>query len=395
MFKNILALLFPSRKPVAAAVTGPEPVTAEASTVVTATPQAVAVAIDAERQQANVEQVSVAEQPAFFAERASTNAPLVHADHAPSAPLDAAARTPSAASPEVEVVRLAVDASVSGLTAALRHRIDTLLADLIDADARRLLENIATEPTAMIRQLPAAAQRALALTQRAEPPIAELTLVFEEDPTLAQALLTQANSSVYGGGRRVLSVRDALQRLGVNVARNVLMGHTVSALLCRPGGRYAKMVDDVWQHMVRTAPIARRIASAFNADPEEAFGLGLLHDVGKLVIFDRLTTLRIELRRDVVIPAADLSAILRALHEPLGALAVHNWNLGDAAAAAVASHHRSPVPALRDALSEVLCVAEAADIASVRGEDFDLASTWDRAVLGGSAIRVERALMAA
>jgi HD-like signal output (HDOD) protein len=220
-------------------------------------------------------------------------------------------------------------------------------------------------------------------------------MVFEEDPTLAQALLTQANSSAYGGGRPVLSVRDALQRLGVNVARNVLMGHTVSALLCRPGGRYAAMVDDVWQHMVRTAPIARRIASAFNADPEEAFGLGLLHDVGKLVIFDRLTTLRIELRREVVIPAADLSAILRALHEPLGGLAVHNWNLGDAAASAVASHHRTPVPALRDALSEVLCVAEAADIASVHGEDFDLASTWDRAVLGGSAIRVERALMAA
>jgi len=395
MFKKILALLFPSRKPAAATVTGPDPVIPVASTVATATPTAMALDIDAERRTANVEQVSVAEQPAFFAARTSTDVPLIHADSAHAVPHLSTTHTPPGASPEPEVVRLAVDASVPGLTAALRHRIDNLLADLIDADSRRLLENIATEPTAMIRQLPAAAQRALALTQRAEPPIAELTMVFEEDPTLAQALLTQANSSVYGGGRPVLSVRDALQRLGVNVARNVLMGHTVSALLCRPGGRYAKMVDDVWQHMVRTAPIARRIASAFNADPEEAFGLGLLHDVGKLVIFDRLTTLRIELRREVVIPAADLSAILRALHEPLGGLAVHNWNLGDAAAAAVASHHRTPVPALRDALSEVLCVAEAADIASVRGEDFDLASTWDRAVLGGSAIRVERALMAA
>ncbi len=297
--------------------------------------------------------------------------------------------------PAAPVPALAVDASVVGLTAALRQHTATLLAGTIDTNARLLLDSIAAEPTATIRQLPAAAQRALALTQRAEPPIDELTAVFEEDPTLAQALLTQANSSMYGGGRRVLSVRDALQQLGVNSARNVLMGHTVSALLCRPGGSYARMVDDVWQHMVRTAPIARRIASAFNADPEEAFGLGLLHDVGKLVIFDRLTTLRIELRRDVVIPSADLREILRVLHEPLGGLAVHNWNLGDAAAAAVATHHRDPVPAVRDALSEVLCVAEAADISSIRGEDFDLAATWDRAVLGGSAIRVERALMAA
>ena len=307
---------------------------------------------------------------------------------------------PAAAEPErspiaTPTVTLAIDASPDGLTAVLQQRVTMLLAEILDTDARRLLDSIAAEPTAMIRQLPAAAQRAIMLTQRAEPPIAELVTVFEEDPTLAQALLTQANSAMNGGGRRVLSMRDALQRLGVAAARNVLMGHTVSALLCRPGGSYATMVDDVWQHMVRTAPIARRIASAFNAEPEEAFGLGLLHDVGKLVIFDRLTTLRIELRREVAISPADLRRILRVLHEPLGGLAVHTWNLGPAAAAAVATHHRDPVPTVRDALSEVLCVAEAADIASVRGEDFDLAETWDRAVLGGSAVRVERALLAA
>jgi len=384
MFSKMLARLFSSAKPAAAASieSAPLPAPVEAAAASAPEPQQVI----AERSTSVEQPVVVSPQP-VLPDRAII-APEVRSDRG----FDAMSNDLESAAP---VVRLAIDASVAGLTATLRHRIEALLRDLVDADARLLLENIAAEPTATIRQLPAAAQRALALTQRAEPPIAELTVVFEEDPTLAQALLTQANSGMYGGGRPVLSVRDALQRLGVSAARNVLMGHTVSALLCRPGGKYAKLVDDVWQHMVRTAPIARRIASAFNADPEEAFGLGLLHDVGKLVIFDRLTTLRIELRREVVIPASDLSTILRALHEPLGGLAVHNWNLGGAAAAAVASHHRDPVPALRDALSEVLCVAEAADIASIRGEEFDLALTWDRAVLGGSAIRVERALLAA
>ncbi len=301
-----------------------------------------------------------------------------------------------AAAASVHTLRSApIDASVAGLTAELRTRIDGLATRHGDSDVTLLLDGIAAEPTATIRQLPAAAQRALALTQLSEPPMAELIAVFEEDPTLAQALLTQANSAFYGASRAVLSVRDALQRLGVSAARNVLMAHSVSALLCRPGGAYAQMVDEVWQHMVRTAPIARRIASAFNAEPEEAFGLGLLHDVGKLVIFDQLTTLRLEKRREIVIAPESLRDILAELHEPLGGLAVHNWNLGDAAAAAVATHHRNPVPLVRDALSEVLYVAEAADIAVIRGRDFDLAASWDRASLGGSAIRVERALLAA
>jgi len=309
---------------------------------------------------------------------------------------DSPASTSHAAAARLQTPRSAeVDTSVSGLTDELRTRIAGLATHHCDPDVTLLLNGIAAEPTASIRQLPAAAQRALALTQLSEPPMAELIAVFEEDPTLAQALLTQANSSFYGASRAVLSVRDALQRLGVSAARNVLMAHSVSALLCRPGGAYAQMVDDVWQHMVRTAPIARRIASAFNADPEEAFGLALLHDVGKLVVFDQLTALRLEKRREIVIPPESLRDILAELHEPLGGLAVHNWNLGDAAAAAVATHHRNPVPVVRDALSEVLHVAEAADISAVRGREFDLAESWERASLGGSAVRVERALLAA
>ncbi len=287
-----------------------------------------------------------------------------------------------------------VDATVEGLTLELRRRTVMLANEIQSPDAHRLLEDLAASPTAVIRQLPAAAQRALALTQLTDPPIARLTEVFEEDPTLAQALLAQANSGLFGAGRPCLSVRDALQRLGVQAARNVLLGHTVSALLCRPGGTYAAMVDDVWSHMVRTAPIARRVASAFNADAEEAFGLGLLHDIGKLVVFDRLTTLRIEIRRELVIAPADLSRILRAVHEPLGGLAAHSWSLGLGAAEAIATHHRDPVPAVRNSLSEVLCVAEAADLADVNGQEFDLAALWDRARLGGSAVRVERALLA-
>ena len=302
---------------------------------------------------------------------------------------------PVVSSAVVEADIVVASASVEGLTDELRRRTSGLAAEMSSPDAHRLLDDLAASPTAVIRQLPAAAQRALALTQLTDPPIARLTEVFEADPTLAQTLLLQANSVLFGTGRPCLSVRDALQRLGVVAARNVLLGHTVSALLCRPGGTYAAMVDDVWSHMVRTAPIARRVASAFNADAEEAFGLGLLHDVGKLVIFDRLTTLRIAERRELVIAPDELTRILRALHEPLGGLAAHSWSLGIGAAEAIATHHRDPVPAIRNSLSEVLCVAEAADLAEVNGHEFDLSALWDRARLGGSAVRVERALLAA
>ena len=99
-----------------------------------------------------------------------------------------------------------------------------------------------------------------------------------------------------------------------------------------------------------------------------------MHDAGKLIVFDRLTTLRIDARRDLTITPAELGRVLRDLHEPLGGLAAHSWGLGASAAEAIATHHRNPMPRVRNALSEVLFVAEAADMAAVHGAELDLAA---------------------
>ena len=72
-------------------------------------------------------------------------------------------------------------------------------------------------------------------------------------------------------------------------------------MVSRPGGELDTMAQQVWNHMVRVAPLARDLSGAFGVGPEQAFLLGLLHDVGKLVVFDRITELRTVQRRPLVI----------------------------------------------------------------------------------------------
>jgi HD-like signal output (HDOD) protein len=135
--------------------------------------------------------------------------------------------------------------------------------------------------------------------------------------------------------------------------------------------------------MVQTAPLARSLAPAFGADPEEAFAVALLHDVGKLVLFDRISTLRASRRRSVNLPEAWLTLAIEHLHEPLGATAVHQWGLGAAAADAIGTHHRRERPSSRYPLAEVLFVAERADHARRTGADFDFAGLWSLGALTG------------
>jgi putative nucleotidyltransferase with HDIG domain len=132
------------------------------------------------------------------------------------------------------------------------------------------------------------------------------------------------------------------------------------------------MANEVWQHMVRTAPIARTLAPLFGVDPDEAFSIALLHDVGKLVIFDRISVLRSKLRRDVKLSPAFARALLMDLHEPLGAMAAEAWNMGPRSARAIGSHHRRSSDGMPNPLSEVVYLAEAVDLAMHRKYRFDM-----------------------
>lgn len=251
-------------------------------------------------------------------------------------------------------------------------------------DVSALLELLGQEPDAVIRQLPSAARDALMVCDNEDLSRGQLAERLGFDPSLVQALLRQANGAFFGAGLTpVLRVDAAIDRIGLAGTRAVVLASCVDGLLAKPGGVFDAMVGSIWSHMVLVGPLARDLAPAFGADGEEAFAVALLHDVGKLVIFDRIAALRQANRRPVQLPVEWLSHALEHLHEPLGASAAHQWGLGPTAADAIGLHHRRERPSMRHPLAEVLCVAERADHARRVGVPLDLAGIWSLGELSG------------
>ena len=238
---------------------------------------------------------------------------------APERPPAAAAEAPPAAAPPpapskptapiAAVAPILVDPSIHDEVEAgtdVRRWLRTALATLeqemdpseLRGDAQAFFERISRSGEKTVRQPPAAAQRALELT-RQEVAVSALVRLVEQDPVLAQSLLRFANSSMYTTGGRSTSLAECIRRVGTQGLRSVILSSMVEGTLCRSGSAYDNIVRQVWEHMVRTAPLARALAPGFGVIPDEAFTLALLHDVGKLVVFDRLGTLRTELRREV------------------------------------------------------------------------------------------------
>lgn len=290
------------------------------------------------------------------------------------------------------------DSMIDQLTAEVSSRIDAITNSLSQkertGDTVRFLHDIKASPASSIKQAPQAAQRALARTRNPDIGTAELVRVVEEDPTLGQALLRYANSAYYSTGGTVLSLRHAAQRVGSSGVHNVVLGVMLEGMLCKPGGEYQQMVVQVREHLVRTAPIARAIGRGFGLVPDECFSLALLHDAGKLIVFDVIGALRHETRRDVDVPKSVVSRVLRDLHEPLGGIAVLHWGLGDTVATSVATHHRNPVPVVENRMSEVLFISEHAQHALSGLIPRDVRAWWTEGAISGDPTRVEELISA-
>ena len=282
---------------------------------------------------------------------------------------------------------------IEQLSAEVASRLDVITSELgpkdRSEDTLRFLSGVKKSFATSLKQAPQAAQRALAKTRNPDIGLAELVKVVEEDPTLGQALLRYANSAYYSTGGTVVSLRHAAQRVGSSGVHNVVLGVMLDGMLCKPGGEYQKMVEQVRDHLVRTAPIARALGRSFGLVPDECFSLALLHDAGKLIVFDVIGALRHEKRRDLAIPKAVVSRALRDLHEPLGGIAAIHWGLGEAVATAVSSHHRRPVPVPESRMSEVLFIAERAEYALSGVIPTDVAAWWAEGQISGDASKVE------
>jgi HD-like signal output (HDOD) protein len=324
---------------------------------------------------------------------AKTPAPPTPASPVPAERAEAPAAVPAAAVPAAAAP--AASAEEKDLTAVLERslawRAKVLLGTGVDerpdSDARQIVDLLLTKGAPYISQPPAAALRALEMVRDPDASVGQTVELFESDPMLAQSLLKTANSAYYRVGEdRLVAIGGALQRVGTNVTEGLLMAATVEKMLCRPGGAFDNMVRMTWSHMQRTAPIARDLARHFGVAPDTAYSLALLHDVGKLVIFESASALRRRKRRDLELSETFCRHLLMHLHEPLGGLAMLRWGMGDLAAHAVGGHHRRPIPEGTDAVTEMLYVAEAIEIAHARGEQLDLESVWAR---GG--ITAERA----
>jgi HD-like signal output (HDOD) protein len=151
-----------------------------------------------------------------------------------------------------------------------------------------ILRNITSLPT-----LPDVAMKVLEMSERPDVSMRSIGDIVERDPVIATRLLKLVNSPFYGIRREVTSIHQALLILGLSSLRNLVLSSSMTDLFNSAGSVGSFDRRELWRHSIATAIAARSLAAKTRlADSDVAFTAGLIHDVGKIVIYSFLKVSR-------------------------------------------------------------------------------------------------------
>ena len=225
-----------------------------------------------------------------------------------------------------------------------------------------------------VKHLPPVSQAALRLVNLLDQPEAdndEIVNAIKCDTILTAKLLRACNSPYFGLDEPVASVDQAVLILGHQQILHIVLTLAFGSAMVVPLPGYAVEASELWRHSLITASAAEIIAveaTGMNIEKPVAFTVGLLHDIGKLVMSQALApdlqaAIRQLIENHKISRSEAEKAVLGTDHGEVGACLLQIWHLPGQIIEAAANHHNpvfEPAPQLSVVTHLANCLAHLA-----------------------------------
>ncbi len=215
----------------------------------------------------------------------------------------------------------------------------TINAPVDDRSLRAILQQIEALPS-----LPAVANTILGLVLTKDFDHSKLARIIETDPAMTVKVLEHANSATYVSRGQVAQVEQGLNRLGSKVVQTLMLSMLIKDSLIKGDKKSEGIQTAHWKHSLATAVFASLIAAkASPALAGEAFGAGIMHDIGGIFLQLHLqeqyvqVTERMEELYEPVLDAEQ--EIFKTDHTAVGRWIAEKWKLPQSMTDAIWLHH--------------------------------------------------------
>jgi len=224
--------------------------------------------------------------------------------------------------------------------------------------ARELVANID-----QVVSLPEVCLRINQMVEDAESSAQDIAQVIMQDANLSARLLRLVNSAFYGLPGKVATISRAITFVGTTELRDLTIVTTSCNLFSGIPGSMINM-KDFWHFSIASGILARQLSKQCDLlHPERLFVVGVLHDLGRLVILWHLTTQA----RDILLIARGKNQLLIQAeaevlgfsHDEVGYELIRSWQLPESISDAIRHHHDPESAAEQRLESALLHIAQA------------------------------------
>ena len=203
---------------------------------------------------------------------------------------------------------------------------------------RRKINQIST-----LAPLPLVIQAVMEISEDPSSSAASLGKVIKKDQTLTAKILKIVNSAYFGFYRRISNIDQAIVILGFDEIKNITIATSLMTAF-NVNFNYVLNREGFWMHSLGAAFIARSLCSTrLELNAEDAFVVGLTHDIGKLVLlqnFNQAYSLVIfnSAEHIVSLPKVE-KEMINIDHAEIGGALTENWKLPRHLVRAIELHH--------------------------------------------------------
>lgn len=211
--------------------------------------------------------------------------------------------------------------------------------------------------------MPDVAFEVIRVADLADSSAASVAATLSKDPSLSARVLRLANSAFYGMSRDVHSIQEAVVVLGMRTTKSlslVAASFPWLQLALKGKGLSPKLL---WNHCLACASFSKALAlKTREIDPEQAFCVGLLHDIGTVALYltleDEFQSMIFQANQEPR-PFDEVERdYLGFDHAELGAALAESWNLPKQFCKSIHYHHRPSLMTEPDLLTDIVHVAD-------------------------------------
>ncbi|PPC90520.1 MAG: histidine kinase [Methylobacter sp.] len=150
----------------------------------------------------------------------------------------------------------------------------------------------------------------------------KIARVVQIDPSITARLIKISNSPLYRGRKQIESCPEALTRLGLKVAQNIITAFSIKSVFSAKSPLIRRKMLELWSHSSYVGAISAVFAHKIPGfDPDRAMLAGLIHDIGIVPILTHADS-----HSDIISQPSDLAEAVKKLRAHIGVQIIKKWD---------------------------------------------------------------------